>query len=828
MSDTLLELSASEREALPPDSRQKIDAILQKALKARQLEAELAKFNVAAEQETYELNQRLEEANRNLDTTLKQNEELRLRFEQIESARNERIRVLQEVEADRDRLSIQKGELQRDNDLQKSEKLELTSLISRKTQETETLQGENVTLKEQLKALTIEKCQTQIKLDEVQSRELALEYREKRWQQDKELIENEKSWYSAELRTREEQIYNLRKELSSKEVKHQTKLASCQDELSQIRFKLDDAEAKVSGQAAQIEELTQKLKEASDERTKLREDMEMELRSKDKLCEVYKESADTAEGKVVELTETLEKIQNLYEESKQSYFGIQEEMNHLRNEFRSELEQKQSQLASTEDELEKANELLRSKHRVMLTDEEVAALSPAAASASRLIKSGLSLTGIYRDHCKVVEELEQQRLENKRLEQYFQELVSDIEKKAPIMKQQRDDYIRTLDVCENLKAQLADVGNERQKLLAEKDAVARELAYTKAELERHQRDNHDLSAQVRQLLHVLERTRMAEAGDVDANDDLFLFRSIEDLQAKNQQLMSALREAEAKREEMIQAAHDAEMEKMKGELSTALSELESFKEHREKQNTVIQTICEQRDTYKRLLAETKSAEENVEKQVTVQSTAELAELQSRCERLSRDLELYRNEKKESDKLYQSKIEQQYKELAELKRVNGKLEGDMEYHNQRFKILQRNDETHKKEVESLRERLAASQAQARATEERVNDATRELLDGRDQLARLRVENRSLTDQLYSAKGSERRLQSELEIVRKGSYNNEMLASTLQELQSRLQRVEEEKALKIQSTLDAVQKERDNLQAFVNNMTDQHRVYVSDTK
>ena len=59
----------------------------------------------------------------------------------------------------------------------------------------------------------------------------------------------------------------------------------------------------------------------------------------------------------------------------------------------------------------------------MLTDEEVATLSPAAASASRLIKSGLSLTGIYRDHCKVVEELEQQRLENKRLEQYFQELV---------------------------------------------------------------------------------------------------------------------------------------------------------------------------------------------------------------------------------------------------------------------------------------------------------------------------------------------------------------------------------------------------------------------
>ena len=63
---------------------------------------------------------------------------------------------------------------------------------------------------------------------------------------------------------------------------------------------------------------------------------------------------------------------------------------------------------------------------------------------------------------------------------------------------------------------------------------------------------------MRQLLHVLEWTRMSESAEVDTNDDLFLYRSIEELQTKNQQLMSALREAEAKREEMIQAAHDTE------------------------------------------------------------------------------------------------------------------------------------------------------------------------------------------------------------------------------------------------------------------------------
>ena len=36
-----------------------------------------------SEQETYEINQKLEEANRNLDATIKQNEDLRQRLEQI-------------------------------------------------------------------------------------------------------------------------------------------------------------------------------------------------------------------------------------------------------------------------------------------------------------------------------------------------------------------------------------------------------------------------------------------------------------------------------------------------------------------------------------------------------------------------------------------------------------------------------------------------------------------------------------------------------------------------------------------------------------------------
>lgn len=50
-------------------------------------------------------------------------------------------------------------------------------------------------------------------------------------------------------------------------------------------------------------------------------------------------------------------------------------------------------------------------------------LSPAAAAASSLIRSGVSLTSIYREHCRVVAELEEVKAENRRIENYFHELV---------------------------------------------------------------------------------------------------------------------------------------------------------------------------------------------------------------------------------------------------------------------------------------------------------------------------------------------------------------------------------------------------------------------
>lgn len=51
-------------------------------------------------------------------------------------------------------------------------------------------------------------------------------------------------------------------------------------------------------------------------------------------------------------------------------------------------------------------------------------------------------------------------------------------------------------MCKNLQKQLEVVGEEMQRIEGTRDAAVRELAYTRAELERYQRDNENLGRQV--------------------------------------------------------------------------------------------------------------------------------------------------------------------------------------------------------------------------------------------------------------------------------------------------------------------------------------------
>jgi nucleoprotein TPR len=110
-----------------------------------------------------------------------------------------------------------------------------------------------------------------------------------------------------------------------------------------------------------------------------------------------------------------------------------------------------------EQELKNANELLsiaKRKGATVLSESDIEELSPAAAVASRLLKSGMTLTQIYSEYVNLSEQLQTEKSENARLKEYISEIINEIEEKAPILKRQKHEYEEALTTINNLTSQL--------------------------------------------------------------------------------------------------------------------------------------------------------------------------------------------------------------------------------------------------------------------------------------------------------------------------------------------------------------------------------------
>ena len=116
-------------------------------------------------------------------------------------------------------------------------------------------------------------------------------------------------------------------------------------------------------------------------------------------------------------------------------------MTHLLNHsyrYESQEQALQSKITGLEKELSHANDLLAAMKQRGLHESDVLSLSPAAAKASSLLKSGLSLTQIYSQYVEVCEELGREKEETDRLNNYLEQINQELEEKTPALQKVRE------------------------------------------------------------------------------------------------------------------------------------------------------------------------------------------------------------------------------------------------------------------------------------------------------------------------------------------------------------------------------------------------------
>lgn len=260
-------------------------------------------------------------------------------------------------------------------------------------------------------------------------------------------------------------------------------------------------------QEKHIERLIVKLKDAQDLELKLEENYRQELKSQKRIADLYKDSSDEAGKKVEELEDAVSNLQDLLKMATDRYGELETKFHNAGKSFQEEVTKRDESITSLTKELDHANELLTNIRRQGMTDEMITSLSPAAAAACSLLKNSRSLTEIYSKHQNLNTELIIAREENEKLNNYIQEILQDVESRAPALKEQQEDYERALETVMALTSQL-DLAMESETTAKEECALAKK---TLGALERENRrlkvQLNDSACQIKSLLRQVETHR---------------------------------------------------------------------------------------------------------------------------------------------------------------------------------------------------------------------------------------------------------------------------------------------------------------------------------
>ncbi|VDN03913.1 unnamed protein product [Thelazia callipaeda] len=792
---------------------------------------ELKRENVRLEHVLFLANEELDSLRNKLSALSKAQKELREENESLMRDRSQRVNAMRKIEAERDQIYLAKNEFENKAEMLLRQKEDYEANINRLCHDKSLIANALQLKKNELSKLLEKNVLLEAKINECEKQKRMIEFEKERWAQEKEIYLHNKDWFLNEIKERDRKFAVLRIEMVKFTGELQAEVASITDKYESAKNDVSKLTSKLNDRDKELSRLNTRIKEIFEENTQKMMKLEEELLTSERLCAVYKEASDDAESNLRELARDFENRGNLIDKSKKAFESMCEEFEEKERTFIRKIAEKDKKIENLLEELDKANDLLKSRHRVMLSDDEIMELSPAAAAASSLIRNSVSLTGIYREHCRVVAELEEAKVEKKQIESYFRQVVEDIEAKAPLLAQQRAEYNNMSDSLSSLQKQLQSVEEERQKLENSRDATVRELTYTRAELERYQRDVEDLNKQIRHLLHVLEigKANATDEPPMDEKDREILWTSIAELQRINQKLMSDLRTASANHDRAVEEAKNHEISRLNDLLNDAGKKLDFLKDENFKQNLVIDELKKQRDSYKKMSDERKTVEESfsLTKQID-DLRCENANLRGHIEQAEKSLDLFREEKTRSDGLLQSRIDQQFALISELRKTNGKFESDIEMQKQTQLMLIKQSESDSSELNLAREKAAKMQSMYTMTDERCRKLQEELMETKEEVAKYKTDVEALMEKLSFLRSTEAQLQQELRILRESDYSNEKMSHILKQLENRLQYEDEDRMRMFEDQLTLAKNENESLKKFVSEISEQHRLISLDLK
>uniref|UniRef100_A0A4W3JYD9 Nucleoprotein TPR n=1 Tax=Callorhinchus milii TaxID=7868 RepID=A0A4W3JYD9_CALMI len=689
------------------------------------------------------------------------------------------------------------------------------------------------------------KIDLQLKLDELQVSEISIKYREKRLEQEKELLQNQTNWLNSN------EILELRCNLENKK-----------DEVSSIEEQISTLKGANENFKKQIDDLMSKLKESKEHSASMEEKFRNELNAHIKLSNLYKSAADDSEAKAAELTGAVEELHSLLKQANEAHKQSEERVAETVASNAKLITDLNEKVGKLEKELENANDLLVATKRkgiATLSEEELAAMSPTAAAVAKVIKPGMKLTELYNAYVEAQDQLLLAKQENKRVNKYLDEIVKEVEMKAPILKRQREEYERGQKAVANLSAKLEEAMKEMRRLQKDTDEANKSSTLLGRENQRLKMQMTDLSQQTRILLmeledsrgnHVLREDEVSSA-DISSSSEvisqhLVTYRSIEELQQQNQQLLLTLRELAEKHEKEEEEKASSRIKGLESDLSKSLVELEGLREARNHQMQMVESIVRQRDMYRILLAHTTGVSIPIQgemslisslpkhspglskempqmastpSQIPALETTELVQAKAALKQVSLHFETYKKEKAENDKMLNEQNDKLQDGLTQLRTQNTKLSTQLEFASKRYEMLQNNIDAFRREISSLRDRGQKLTTTVQKQEHIICSLTQELRGSNEKLAIEEARGENLRKEKDMLKMVEARLTQERDSKLAEHRGQSLLLTNLQSIQLSLERAETETRQRLNNQIERQEREITQLKKKLENEVEQ---------
>uniref|UniRef100_A0AAY4CQ55 Nucleoprotein TPR n=1 Tax=Denticeps clupeoides TaxID=299321 RepID=A0AAY4CQ55_9TELE len=698
---------------------------------------------------------------------------------------------------------------------------------------------DNVTqLSEKLTETSKMKTELQLKLDELQSSEISIQYREKRMEQEKELLQNQNTWLNSELKSKTEELLSVSREKGKDLLELKCDLENKKEEVTRLQEQVNTLRNTNEDLQKQTETLMSKLKEAKDQYTAMEEKYSNELSANVKLTNLYKVAAADTEAKNVELSRAVEEISTLLKQSGEATKSAEARLLEA-EEAKTKLEEEMNEKVET---LEKAMEsataqLSDSKKRgaPMMTEEELNILSPTAAAVAKIVKPGMKLMELYNAFVEAQDQLQLEKLENKRMHKLLDEIVLEVETKAPILRRQREEYESMQKSTSSLCAKLEQAMKEIRSLQKETNEANKRVSLLEKEKQWCESQGADLSHQVRVLLLEIEEARGKQVlreeeisssqppeneGEVEDGSQHITFRNVEELQLQNQSLLAELHQIKENTTNQLNEAAASRFAELEQALEEAQKELQQLRDQAKQQKLLAESMGRQRDMYRVLLFQTtpdadSSSAPTIPRPLTTSrsiplralasESAQAAQTKAALKQLNEAFSTYKKEKAGNDKLLNDQNDRLQARVYELISQKAKLSSQLEFASKRNDMIQNNVNAYRREIACLCERTQKMSSNSQRLEQIIHTMTQDLRAANEKLVVAEVRNETMSKERDLLKMAETRLVQEKEAILSEQRGQNLLLANLKTMQVHMERVDAESSQRKSSQVERLERE-----------------------